>query len=135
MRTRSVTITIILTIAFTQISINKFDLGVRLCLEMDLLKELIVVSEKAANVARLCRQNEHLFKLLIQKKCADEANPRFVDDFKTLADVLIQQLVKHDVGNKVRITISVELNCKKRFSFQNWSIPSGAKKTTRSVIN
>jgi hypothetical protein len=51
--------------------------------EMDLLQELIVVSEKAANVARLCRQNDHLFQLLIQKKRPDEANPRFVDDFKT----------------------------------------------------
>ncbi|XP_018572429.1 inositol polyphosphate 1-phosphatase [Anoplophora glabripennis] len=67
---------------------------------MDLLKALIIVSEKAANIARACRQNEHLFSLLIQKKKNDEANPRFVDDFKTLADVLIQEMVKHDIKNQ-----------------------------------
>ncbi|XP_049820304.1 inositol polyphosphate 1-phosphatase [Aethina tumida] len=67
---------------------------------MDLLRALIVVSEKAANVARICRQDKHLFELLVQKKKASEANPRFVDDFKTLADVLIQEMVKHDIGNK-----------------------------------
>lgn len=70
---------------------------------MDLLKALIIVSEKAANIARTCRQNEHLFSLLIQKKKSDEANPRFVEDFKTLADVLIQEMVKHDIKNQVRI--------------------------------
>lgn len=68
---------------------------------MDLLKALIVVSEKAANIARACRRNEHLFSLLIQKKKRDEANPRFVDDFKTLADVLIQEMVKHDIKMQV----------------------------------
>ncbi|XP_044262357.1 inositol polyphosphate 1-phosphatase isoform X2 [Tribolium madens] len=67
---------------------------------MDLLQELIIVSEKAANIARLCRQNHHLFNLLIQKKSEREANSRFVEDFKTLADVLIQQLVQHDIGAK-----------------------------------
>lgn len=68
---------------------------------MELIKSLIIVSEKAANIARLCRQNGHLFKLLIQKKSTEEQNPRFVDDFKTLADVLIQEVVKHDIGHKV----------------------------------
>ncbi|XP_056634903.1 inositol polyphosphate 1-phosphatase isoform X1 [Diorhabda sublineata] len=67
---------------------------------MDLLKALIVVSEKAANVARVCRKDEHLFDLLVQKKKTAEANPRFVEDFKTLADVLIQEMVKHDIGKQ-----------------------------------
>ncbi|XP_022911286.1 inositol polyphosphate 1-phosphatase [Onthophagus taurus] len=67
---------------------------------MSILESLLIVSEKAANIARTCRQNQHLFKLLVQEKGTDEANPRFVDDFKTLADVLIQEMVKHDVGNK-----------------------------------
>lgn len=62
---------------------------------MDLLEALIVLSEKAARVARLIRKDEHLFKLLVEQKKPDEANPRFVDDFKTLADVLIQQMIKH----------------------------------------
>lgn len=67
---------------------------------MDLLKALIVVSEKAANIARVCRKDEHLFDLLVQKKKTAEANPRFVEDFKTLADVLIQEMVKHDIGKR-----------------------------------
>ncbi|CAH1113829.1 unnamed protein product [Psylliodes chrysocephalus] len=67
---------------------------------MDLLKALILVSEKAANIARVCRQDEHLFQLLVQKKKSDEANPRFVEDFKTLADVLIQEMVRHDIGKQ-----------------------------------
>ncbi|XP_068081847.1 inositol polyphosphate 1-phosphatase isoform X2 [Anabrus simplex] len=67
---------------------------------MSLLESLIQVSEKAANIARVCRQNEHLFKLLIQEKSEEEKNPRFVEDFKTLADVLIQETIKHDIGNK-----------------------------------
>lgn len=68
---------------------------------MSLLESLIVASEKAANIARICRQEECLFNLLIQEKNSDEANPRFVQDFKTLADVLIQETVKHDIGKQV----------------------------------
>ncbi|XP_044762186.1 inositol polyphosphate 1-phosphatase [Coccinella septempunctata] len=62
---------------------------------MDLLENLIVLSEKAARIARLIRKDEHLFRLLVEQKKPDEANPRFVDDFKTLADVLIQQMIKY----------------------------------------
>ncbi|KAJ9577485.1 hypothetical protein L9F63_005986, partial [Diploptera punctata] len=64
------------------------------------LELLISVSEKAANIARVIRQDEHLFKLLVQEKKSTEKNPRFVQDFKTLADVLIQETVKHDVGKR-----------------------------------
>lgn len=63
-----------------------------------LLKALVIASEKAANVARLIRKNDHLFELLVQEKTGDSANARFVRDFKTLADVLIQEMVKHDLG-------------------------------------
>lgn len=65
---------------------------------MSLLESLIIVSEKAANIARLCRQEQHLFELLVQEKTSSESNPRFVKDFKTLADVLIQESVKYDIG-------------------------------------
>lgn len=68
---------------------------------MDLLNSLIVLSQKAANIARICRKDTHLFDLLIQKKQNEEANPRFVEDFKTLADVLIQEMVKHDLSTEV----------------------------------
>ncbi|EZA60137.1 hypothetical protein DMN91_010032 [Ooceraea biroi] len=63
-----------------------------------LLQILLQASEKAANVARACRQNEELFPLLIQEKSSEEKNPRFFHDFKTLADVLIQEIIKHDIG-------------------------------------
>lgn len=69
---------------------------------MEFLRSLIIVSEKAANVARVIRKHEHLFELLVQKKKNSEANPRFVEDFKTLADVLIQEMVKHDLQKQVK---------------------------------
>lgn len=72
-------------------------------LKMSLLESLIIVSEKAANIARSCRQEECLFNLLIQEKGSGEANPRFVQDFKTLADVLIQETVKYEIGRKASI--------------------------------
>ncbi|XP_033334491.2 inositol polyphosphate 1-phosphatase [Megalopta genalis] len=62
-----------------------------------LLYILLKVSEKAANIARACRQNDALFKLLVQEKSQEEKNPRFFQDFKTLADVLIQETIKHDI--------------------------------------
>ncbi|XP_043267278.1 inositol polyphosphate 1-phosphatase [Venturia canescens] len=63
-----------------------------------LLEVLLKVSEKAANIARACRQKDALFKLLVQEKHGDEKNPRFFQDFKTLADVLIQETIRHDIG-------------------------------------
>ncbi|XP_029038584.2 inositol polyphosphate 1-phosphatase [Osmia bicornis bicornis] len=63
-----------------------------------LLSVLLRVSEKAANIARACRYNEALFKLLVQEKSEEEKNPRFFQDFKTLADVLIQETIKHEIG-------------------------------------
>lgn len=74
----------------------------------NILEALIDVSEKAANVARVFRQNEHLFELLVQEKSTDEANPRFVHDYKTLADVLIQETIRHDIGVDVS---TITLRC------------------------
>lgn len=62
-----------------------------------LLIVLLKVSEKAANIARVCRQNQSLFDLLVQEKSQAEKNPIF-KDFKTLADVLIQETIKHDIA-------------------------------------
>lgn len=69
----------------------------------NLIRALINAAEKAANIARRCRGHEQLLSLLVQEKSGDEANARFDHDFKTLADVLIQETVKHDVGQLVRI--------------------------------
>uniref|UniRef100_A0A1B0G6A9 Uncharacterized protein n=1 Tax=Glossina morsitans morsitans TaxID=37546 RepID=A0A1B0G6A9_GLOMM len=66
----------------------------------NLLHSLINAAEKAANIARLCRSNDHLLALLVQEKTGKEANARFEHDFKTLADVLIQETIKHDVGGE-----------------------------------
>ncbi|KAG5836275.1 hypothetical protein ANANG_G00252870 [Anguilla anguilla] len=63
----------------------------------ELLRLLLRVSEKAANVARVCRREAPLFELLIQEKTGDDKNKKFVQDFKTLADVVIQEMIKHDV--------------------------------------
>ncbi|XP_056130603.1 inositol polyphosphate 1-phosphatase [Lampris incognitus] len=64
----------------------------------DLLRLLLRVAEKAANVARVCRQEALLFQLLVQEKTGDDKNKKFVQDFKTLADVVIQEMIRHDVG-------------------------------------
>ncbi|XP_062254888.1 inositol polyphosphate 1-phosphatase [Platichthys flesus] len=64
----------------------------------ELLRLLLRVAEKAANVARVCRQEAPLFQLLVQEKTGDDKNKKFVQDFKTLADVVIQEMIRHDVG-------------------------------------
>uniref|UniRef100_A0A3Q3VTX8 Inositol polyphosphate 1-phosphatase n=1 Tax=Mola mola TaxID=94237 RepID=A0A3Q3VTX8_MOLML len=66
----------------------------------DLLRLLLRVAEKAANVARVCRQEAPLFQLLVQEKTGDDKNKKFVQDFKTLADVVIQEMIRHDVGTR-----------------------------------
>nr|XP_048311982.1 inositol polyphosphate 1-phosphatase [Myodes glareolus]XP_048311983.1 inositol polyphosphate 1-phosphatase [Myodes glareolus]XP_048311984.1 inositol polyphosphate 1-phosphatase [Myodes glareolus]XP_048311985.1 inositol polyphosphate 1-phosphatase [Myodes glareolus] len=66
----------------------------------DVLRELLRVSEKAANIARACRQQEALFQLLVQEKKDAEKNKKFAADFKTLADVLVQEVVKQNMENK-----------------------------------
>ncbi|XP_065220277.1 inositol polyphosphate 1-phosphatase [Planococcus citri] len=64
----------------------------------DLVTSLIIASEKAARVARICRQNPHLLSLLVEEKTQEmDKNCRFVKDFKTLADVLVQQAIKYDL--------------------------------------
>lgn len=68
-----------------------------------LLIELLECSEKAANIARVCREEEQLFCLLVEEKTGTCKNPRFVQDFKTLADVLVQETVRHDLSLKVSI--------------------------------
>ncbi|XP_013101786.2 inositol polyphosphate 1-phosphatase [Stomoxys calcitrans] len=64
----------------------------------NLIRSLINAAEKAANIARICRSNKALLSLLVQEKKGDDANARFEHDFKTLADVLIQETIKYDVG-------------------------------------
>eukprot|EP01102_Stenamoeba_stenopodia_P012129 TRINITY_DN378_c0_g1_i1.p1 TRINITY_DN378_c0_g1~~TRINITY_DN378_c0_g1_i1.p1 ORF type:complete len:403 (+),score=78.88 TRINITY_DN378_c0_g1_i1:316-1524(+) len=66
----------------------------------DLVREMTVVSERAATIARACRAEKALFHLLVEEKKEDSKNARFVQDFKTLADVLIQETVRYYLANK-----------------------------------
>ncbi|XP_041120094.1 inositol polyphosphate 1-phosphatase-like isoform X2 [Polyodon spathula] len=66
----------------------------------DMIAALVHASEKAAKIARACRLEESLFGLLIEEKKEGEKNKKFVTDFKTLADVLVQEVIKHDVGKQ-----------------------------------
>ena len=75
----------------------------------DLTQALINVSEKAAFLARTVRSEEALFHLLVEEKNEEEKNNRFremeIKDFKTLTDVLVQELVKHDICKQVSAEI------------------------------
>ena len=69
----------------------------------DLLHCLLECSEKAARIARCFRSQDELFDILVEEKSDIEKNRRRIQDFKTLADVLVQETIKRDVGRKVRI--------------------------------
>ena len=66
-----------------------------------LIQVLLQASEKSAKIARAWRCQEELFELMVEEKEEKEKNNRFVHDFKTLADVLVQEVVKHDVTQEV----------------------------------
>ncbi|XP_048474960.1 inositol polyphosphate 1-phosphatase-like [Rhincodon typus] len=65
-----------------------------------ILPALICASEKSANIARACKREEELFQLLIEEKKGPDKNKKFVQDFKTLADVIIQEVIKNDIAEK-----------------------------------
>ncbi|XP_022183908.2 inositol polyphosphate 1-phosphatase isoform X2 [Nilaparvata lugens] len=67
---------------------------------MDLLKSMLLVSEKAARIARSIRHDNHLLSLLVEEKTGCKKNPRFNKDFKTITDVLVQEVVKFDLSQK-----------------------------------
>lgn len=65
------------------------------------MSELVKAAERAAHIARICREEKELFQLLVEEKKGDAKNINFKHDFKTLADVLIQEAVKHTISAKV----------------------------------
>ncbi|KAB7499176.1 Inositol polyphosphate 1-phosphatase [Armadillidium nasatum] len=67
---------------------------------MNFLQTLLNFSERAAKLARAIRQDPRLFSLLVEEKGELEKNKRFSQDFKTLADVLIQESLKYYVALK-----------------------------------
>lgn len=78
----------------------------------DLVCSLIIASEKAAQLARICRQNKHLLSLLVEEKPVIKKHKRFIPDFKTLADVLIQQSIKFDLKQEVSLNFTWLNNAK-----------------------
>jgi inositol polyphosphate 1-phosphatase len=71
-----------------------------------LLQALINASEKGALIARVIRAESALLELLVQEKKGDTKNYRFVQDFKTLADVLVQETVRHDLSQQVVVVLN-----------------------------
>ncbi|XP_064614641.1 inositol polyphosphate 1-phosphatase-like [Liolophura sinensis] len=67
---------------------------------VSLTKALISTAEKGANIARVIRAEEELLSLLVEEKSGQQKNDRFVNDFKTLADVLVQEVVRHDLSKQ-----------------------------------
>ncbi len=65
-----------------------------------LMTAVVCASEKAASIARACRAEKDLFQMLIQEKEGQDKNEKFAHDFKTLADVLIQETVRRDLGDR-----------------------------------
>ncbi|CAL1262060.1 unnamed protein product [Larinioides sclopetarius] len=72
----------------------------------ELLQCLVECSQKAARIAQIFRDENDLFQLLVEEKTEIEKNKRFVQDFKTLADVLVQETIKRDVGEQFPSLIS-----------------------------
>ena len=66
-----------------------------------LVLRLLEVSERAVDIARACRTEKVLFDLLVEEKTGLVKNQRFVQDFKTLADVLIQETARYYLGKEV----------------------------------
>ena len=73
---------------------------------VELISTLLSFAERAGRLARAIRENPLLFSLLVQEKDDDEKNKKFAQDFKTLADVLIQESLKHYVSLSVSFKIS-----------------------------
>ncbi|XP_069111278.1 inositol polyphosphate 1-phosphatase-like [Argopecten irradians] len=67
----------------------------------EVLQLLVNTAEKGANVARIIRSDADLLNLLVEEKTGNSKNQRFVQDFKTLADVLVQEIVRHDLTEKI----------------------------------
>lgn len=67
----------------------------------ELVKTLVRLSERAANVARSLRSKPQLLELLTEQKAYCPKLRRDKPDFKTLADVLIQETIRYYLGQKV----------------------------------
>lgn len=71
------------------------------CSAEELLRLLLDSSERAAELARTCRRDP-LFEQGVQSKPDLVKNSSTVQDFKTVADVTVQVMVRHQIAAKVR---------------------------------
>ena len=63
-----------------------------------LMVSLLQAGAKASKIANLCRAEKTLFSILVQEKGKLQNNKV---DFKTLADVFIQQVAKSEITAQV----------------------------------
>lgn len=84
----------------------------------DLLHCLLECSEKASRIARTFRRQDDLFGLLVEEKAEIQKSRMVIHDFKTLADVLVQETIKRDVGQKFP-ALSSKIQGEEQNSFQN----------------
>lgn len=65
------------------------------------LQLFLEVAAKASEIASVVRKEKALLDLLIEEKPDIQKNHQFFQDFKTLADVLIQETVRHFINQKI----------------------------------
>ena len=70
------------------------------CTCWDLLHLLLTCSERAALLARACRQSS-VFGDAVRGKTDIVKNKTVMQDFKTVADVMVQAMVQHYISTKV----------------------------------
>jgi len=83
-----------------------------------LLRSLVASCLKANNIAVACREQPQLLSLLTQEKSGDDRNAKFAQDFKTLADVLIQEAVKYELS-KIDTTFRERIHGEESNEFTN----------------
>ncbi|GAB1603555.1 inositol polyphosphate 1-phosphatase-like [Argonauta hians] len=66
----------------------------------ELTHAMICAAEKGSSIASIIRSEDALLHLLVEEKTGSSKNARFVQDFKTLADVLIQETVRYDLDQQ-----------------------------------
>ncbi|RUS78447.1 hypothetical protein EGW08_013793 [Elysia chlorotica] len=66
-----------------------------------LMQLFLEVAAKATEIATVIRKEKTLLDLLIEEKPDVKKNHQYFQDFKTLADVLIQETVHHFVSQKI----------------------------------
>ena len=62
---------------------------------------MCIAGERGAHIARACRSDATLLKMLVEKKTDKIVNGSVFQDFKTLADVLIQEALIKEIGDEV----------------------------------